>query len=186
MSSCNREQSIDLNGKFSQLIGERHSASAGWELEHTSRTDSRQVTVDGAPVRLYANFLDAMRNERPHTVRFRRGSQILSQTVRLPAVVFDTGGEAVERHYVRNWIAPPAVENPHRITYAMRQAIHRTTEVVEVTVPPKAVSTGADGSALGGVEFCPSGTPSASVSQLHATSGSIGSVAKSASMSTWI
>ena len=94
----------------------------------------RIETVDGAPVRLYANFLDAMRSERSHTVRFRRGSQILSQTVRLPAVVFDTGGEAVERHYVRNWIAPPAVENPHRVTYAMRQAIHRTTEVVEVTV----------------------------------------------------
>lgn len=43
----NREQSLDVNGKFSQLIADRHSASAGWEAEHTTRTDRRQVTVDG-------------------------------------------------------------------------------------------------------------------------------------------
>jgi len=48
--SGNREQSIDMNGKFSQLIADRHSASAGWELEHTSRTDRRSITEDGAPV----------------------------------------------------------------------------------------------------------------------------------------
>ncbi len=48
--SGNREQSIDMNGKFSQLLADRHSASAGWELEHTTRSDSRRITVDGQPV----------------------------------------------------------------------------------------------------------------------------------------
>jgi iron complex outermembrane receptor protein len=48
--SGNREQSLDMNGKFSQLIADRHSASAGWEAERTTRTDSRRVTVDGNAV----------------------------------------------------------------------------------------------------------------------------------------
>jgi len=48
--SGNREQSVDLNGKFSQLIADRHSASAGWEAERTTRTDSRRITLDGSPV----------------------------------------------------------------------------------------------------------------------------------------
>jgi iron complex outermembrane receptor protein len=46
----NREQSVDMNGKFSQLIADRHSASAGWEFERSSRTDRRRITVDGQPV----------------------------------------------------------------------------------------------------------------------------------------
>ncbi len=48
--SANREASLDMTGKFSQLIAERHSASAGWELEHTSRTDRRRLRIDGVPV----------------------------------------------------------------------------------------------------------------------------------------
>lgn len=48
--SGNREQSLDLNGKFSQLIADRHSASAGWEAERTTRTDSRRITIDGNAV----------------------------------------------------------------------------------------------------------------------------------------
>ncbi len=48
--SGNRESSLDMNGKFSQLIAERHSASAGWELEHTTRDDRRRIRVDGLPV----------------------------------------------------------------------------------------------------------------------------------------
>ncbi len=45
--SGNRETSIDMNGKFSQLIAERHSASAGWELESTRRDDRRISTLGG-------------------------------------------------------------------------------------------------------------------------------------------
>lgn len=47
--SRQRELSLDLNGKFSQLIAERHSASAGWELQHSTRDDSRVSLLDGQP-----------------------------------------------------------------------------------------------------------------------------------------
>ena len=48
--SGNRELSLDMNGKFSQLIADRHSASAGWELERSSRDDRRSLTVNGQPL----------------------------------------------------------------------------------------------------------------------------------------
>jgi len=48
--SGNREAALDMTGKFSQLIGDRHSASAGWELEHSTRTDRRSIRIDGVPV----------------------------------------------------------------------------------------------------------------------------------------
>lgn len=47
--SRQREQALDVNGKFSQLIAERHSASAGWELQHSQRTDSRTSQLNGLP-----------------------------------------------------------------------------------------------------------------------------------------
>jgi iron complex outermembrane receptor protein len=47
--SGQRELSLDLNGKFSQLIGDRHSASAGWELQRSQRDDRRVSLLDGAP-----------------------------------------------------------------------------------------------------------------------------------------
>ncbi len=45
-----RELSGDLNGKYSQLLGEGHSAAAGWELQSSQRTDSRTSTVNGQPI----------------------------------------------------------------------------------------------------------------------------------------
>ena len=47
--SRQRETALDVNGKYSQLIAERHSASAGWELQHSQRTDSRKSQLDGLP-----------------------------------------------------------------------------------------------------------------------------------------
>ena len=47
--SRQRELSLDLNGKFSQLLAERHSASAGWELQYSRRDDSRTSLLDGQP-----------------------------------------------------------------------------------------------------------------------------------------
>ncbi len=42
-----REMAVDLSGKFSQLLAERHSASAGWELQHSQRDDRRKTLVNG-------------------------------------------------------------------------------------------------------------------------------------------
>lgn len=93
----------------------------------------RLTTIDGNPIRLYANVLDTMRDEHTHTLAWRRGDRTMSAAVRLPRNDLNDTGESVDRYYVRNWIAPPQVENPHRITYAFRQAVHRTWEVVDVT-----------------------------------------------------
>ena len=48
--SGQRELSLDFNGKLSQLIADRHSASAGWELQHSRRDDRRVSLLDGAPL----------------------------------------------------------------------------------------------------------------------------------------
>ena len=56
--SGNREVSLDMNGKYAQLIADRHSASAGWELEHTTRDDRRTVSVNG--VRFNSGFGDTL------------------------------------------------------------------------------------------------------------------------------
>lgn len=42
-----RDLSIDFNGKFSQLIADRHSFSAGWELARGERRDRRRTERDG-------------------------------------------------------------------------------------------------------------------------------------------
>lgn len=45
--SSERDSALDTNGKFSQLLGESHSMSAGWELERTRRSDRATVTLNG-------------------------------------------------------------------------------------------------------------------------------------------
>jgi iron complex outermembrane receptor protein len=45
-----RELTGDVNGKYSQLLGDGHSAVAGWELQSSQRTDSRISTVNGQPI----------------------------------------------------------------------------------------------------------------------------------------
>lgn len=43
------DRSLDLNGKFQQLLGESHSASFGWEFEHNRREDQRTSLINGLP-----------------------------------------------------------------------------------------------------------------------------------------
>jgi len=45
-----RDQSVDVNGKFSQLLAERHSASAGWELQHNQRNTRHVSRVNGTAI----------------------------------------------------------------------------------------------------------------------------------------
>ena len=44
-----RELSVNLNGKYSQLLGDGHSASAGWELQNSERTDGHLSRVNDVP-----------------------------------------------------------------------------------------------------------------------------------------
>lgn len=45
-----RDTSFETTGKFSQLLGESHSVSAGWELQRSQRRDQRRTLDDGVPV----------------------------------------------------------------------------------------------------------------------------------------
>ena len=45
--SGQRELSADVSGKFSQLLADRHSASAGWELQQSQRRDRRKTSTNG-------------------------------------------------------------------------------------------------------------------------------------------
>jgi iron complex outermembrane receptor protein len=45
-----RDQSLDLSGRFSQLLAERHSIAMGWELQHNQRQDFQRTLIDGQPL----------------------------------------------------------------------------------------------------------------------------------------
>lgn len=49
-TSRSRDLSLELTGKFSQLLAERHSVSAGWELQHNQRNDLQRTLINGLPI----------------------------------------------------------------------------------------------------------------------------------------
>ena len=49
IDNSTRETGVDTNGKFSQLIADRHSASAGWELESSRRSERSSTLLNGTP-----------------------------------------------------------------------------------------------------------------------------------------
>ena len=49
-TSRSRDLSLELTGKYSQLLAERHSVSAGWELQHNQRNDEQRTNINGLPV----------------------------------------------------------------------------------------------------------------------------------------
>lgn len=49
-TSRSRDLSLELTGKFSQLLAERHSVSTGWELQHNQRTDTQRTLINGLPI----------------------------------------------------------------------------------------------------------------------------------------
>jgi outer membrane receptor for ferrienterochelin and colicins len=45
-----RDLTFNMSGKFSQLLAERHSVSAGWEMQRGERRDERRTLLDGQPL----------------------------------------------------------------------------------------------------------------------------------------
>jgi iron complex outermembrane receptor protein len=45
-----RQETYTQAGKYSLLLGQAHSLTAGWDLEHTRRNENRTVTQNGAPL----------------------------------------------------------------------------------------------------------------------------------------
>jgi regulator of sigma E protease len=102
----------------------------------------RLLTLDRAPIRLWATFLEDLKSERGklHVVSWRRGDAELSGTFSLTHQRGVTEeGQVYDRYVVgmRNW-APtrldPAVANPEPIAYAVREAFRATADVVQLTL----------------------------------------------------
>jgi regulator of sigma E protease len=106
------------------------------------QSGDRLLTLDGRPLRAWATFLEDLKAERGkrHTVTWRRGDQELSGSFALAHQRGVTDeGQVYDRYVVgiRNWVparADVAVPNPQPISYAFREAIRATSDVVELTL----------------------------------------------------
>jgi regulator of sigma E protease len=101
----------------------------------------RILSLDGAPVRLWAQMEEDLRRggATEHELTLRRGEQILTRRLSIErdpdALRY---GEAVAAYTpgVHHWApttVPEAVANPHIVTYAIREAVRQTREMVELT-----------------------------------------------------
>jgi regulator of sigma E protease len=102
----------------------------------------RLLTLDGRPLRAWATFLEDLKAERgkQHTLSWRRGDQELSGQFALAHQRGVTDeGQVYDRFVVgmRNWVparTDAAVPNPQPISYAFREALRATSDVVELTL----------------------------------------------------
>lgn len=99
------------------------------------------LMLDGRPIRMWATFLEDLKkgHGRQHSVKWRRGDYTFESQFSLEHGRGTTEiGQTYDRFQVgiRNWvptILDVPVDNPHPISYAFWEAIHSTTEVVELT-----------------------------------------------------
>jgi len=102
----------------------------------------RLLTLDGRPLRAWATFLEDLKSDRGklHTITWRRGDQELSGSFSLAHQRGVTDeGQVYDRYVVgiRNWVparADTPVPNPQPISYALREALRATSDVVELTL----------------------------------------------------
>lgn len=102
----------------------------------------RLLELDGRPVRHWATFLEDLKAGRgkSHTLSWRRGDQRFEGRFALDHEGGVTEhGQVYDRYVVgiRNWVptrSDPPVPNPGLITYAAREAVRATADVVELTV----------------------------------------------------
>ncbi len=101
----------------------------------------RIVSLDGAPVRLWAQLDEDLRRggASPHEITLRRGDQILTRRLSIerdPASIEYGEALAVYTPAIHHWApttVPEAVANPSLVRYALREAVQRTREMVELT-----------------------------------------------------
>jgi regulator of sigma E protease len=102
----------------------------------------RLVSFDGAPVRLWATFAEDVRAERGkrHTLVFRRGD--VEHTAGLQFTHLRGVTDLGQRfdHYatkMKHWVPTTldaSVDNPEPISYALREAVRSTADVVQLTL----------------------------------------------------
>jgi regulator of sigma E protease len=102
----------------------------------------RLLELDGRPIAMWASFLEDLRAGRgaEHELRWRRGEQILGARFALEHEHGMTEhGQGYDRYVlgIRNWLPTrldPGVPNPSPISYAVRESLHATSEVVQLTL----------------------------------------------------
>lgn len=102
----------------------------------------RLVALDGRPIRLWATLIEDLRatGGASHLLQWRRGAEERSARFGLAREHGVTAeGERYDRTVlgIRNWLPTqidPPVPNPHPITYALRQSVRATMDVVVLTV----------------------------------------------------
>jgi regulator of sigma E protease len=102
----------------------------------------RLLELDGRPITMWAAFLEDLRAGRgtEHLLRWRRGEQVLSARLALEHEHgFTEHGQGYDRYVVaiRNWLPTrldAAVPNPRPLSYAVRESLRATTEVVELNL----------------------------------------------------
>ncbi len=102
----------------------------------------RLVSLDAKPIRMWATFLEDLKKGRgiSHSLRWRRGDTEFEKRFSLENKRGVTEhGQRFSRYQVGiiNWVptqSDPSIKNPNPIFYAVREAISKTAEVVELTV----------------------------------------------------
>lgn len=101
----------------------------------------RITTLDAEPVRLWAQLDEDLRRggAAEHEITLRRGDQILTRRLSIerdPASIEYGEALAVFTPAMHHWApttVPDAVPNPSIVRYALREALHRTEDMVELT-----------------------------------------------------
>ncbi len=101
----------------------------------------RLISLDGTPVRLWAQLDEDLRRGQgsEHEITLRRGDQILTRRLSIerdPASIEYGEALAIFTPAIHHWApttVPEAVPNPSIVRYALREALHRTHDMVELT-----------------------------------------------------
>ena len=106
------------------------------------RPGDRLLELDGEPIRLFASFVETLQSseQTEHEITFRRADQVITRRLALEREQGETEfGERFDRYAIgiTHW-APttvePAVPNPSPVSYAARESIAATWDMIELTV----------------------------------------------------
>jgi regulator of sigma E protease len=101
----------------------------------------RIMSLDGEPVRLWAQLTTDLQRggDRVRELTLRRGDQILTRRLAIerdPASIEYGEAAAVFTPAIHHWspaTVPEAVPNPALVRYSLREALHRTEDMIEFT-----------------------------------------------------
>jgi regulator of sigma E protease len=105
------------------------------------RPGDRLLELDGEPIRLFASFVESLQTseQTEHEITFRRADQVITRRLALEREQGETEfGERFDRyaigitHWAPTTVEPP-VPNPSPVSYAARESIAATWDMIELT-----------------------------------------------------